>query len=440
MPLTRLQLLALLYLIAVAAGIWGYAVGAHQVFPHRLLSSTVGEVRAFLRGGEGEQKSTLEILTTHLQEQRNRFDFGGFRRRDPDFVDPGYLLLPRWSREHGRALVELIRLEDFQVVHRWQPDLADLAERGRQDAPEVQFSEPRIGLRMNHALLLPDGGLVFSLGHGPLARIDRDGNPLWVRGGLFHHAIEQDADGNLVATADIVPPQQQIPEGLIDEGYMVISPDGEVLERRSVARILSENGYDWLLLGMGEVDPSDLLHLNDAQPVHQSGGMLERGDLVLSLRDRSSILVYRPATDRIVAARSGPWMMQHDPDALTDGRILLFDNRAYLGPGRDYLAHGNHSSIAVWDPRTDLVERPYETALAAAECQTSAGGQVTLLPNGDALVEESIWRRLLRISADRVRWEYVNADPRHPEAAGMMQWARYLPPGDPALHWLNKAP
>lgn len=439
-PASRLRLLALLYLVALAAGVWGYAAATFHIFPHALVSATSTEIRAFLRGGEAEEKDTLDILTLHLQEQRNRFDFGGFVRRDPDFTDPGFLLLPRWSREDKRAVVELVRLADFVVVHRWTPDLERIADLGRQDAPEVMYSDPRAGFRMNHPLLLSDGGLVFSIGRGPLARIDRDSRVLWVRGGLFHHSLERDPEGHLVTTADIVPPLHHVPADLIDGGYAVFSLDGTALERHSAARILSGNGFDWLLLGMGELDPKELLHLNDVQPVHRSAGILERGDLLLSLRERSTVVLYRPATGRVIASRSGPWMMQHDPDPLADGRVAVFDNGAYLGPGREYLRHTPHSSVVIWDPRTGEVTRPFDAALAAADFRTNGGGQLTLLPNGDALVEESIWRRLLRVSEDRVRWEYVNAPPERPGIAGLMYWARYLSADDPALDWIDTTP
>lgn len=436
----RLQRLALLYLVAVFTGVWGYLVGAHQAFPHRMISETVREVRAFVQGGEGEQKSGLEILTTPLQEQRNRFDFGGFRRVDPDFVDPGYMLLPRWSPERGRAIVELIRLADFRAVHRWMPDLEVLASLGDADAPKAGFSTPDIGLRLNHALLMPDGSLIFGLGHGPLARVDRDGSPVWVIGGLFHHSIEQTPDGDLIAIADLVPGAHRIPHGLVDEGYVLIAPEGEVLGSESIPGLLSRTGLDWLQLGMGELDPTNLLHLNDVQPVHQDAGILKRGDLLLSLRNRSTVLIYRPADDRIVAAHSGPWMLQHDPDPLADGRVAVFDNRAYLAPDRQYVTYGDHSSVVIWDPRTDEIARPFDAVLRSAALQSTVGGQVSILPNGDALIEESVWRRLLRTSDSQVRWEYVNADPADHDAAGMIHWARYLPPEDPALRWLNETP
>lgn len=437
---SRLQRLALLYLVALAAGAWGYAAATFQLFPHALVAGTSAEIRAFLRGGEGEEKDTLDLLTLHVQEQRNRFDFGGFVRRDPAFVDPGFLLLPRWSREDGRPVVELIRLSDFARLHRWTPDLEHLAELGRRDAPEIPFPDPKAGLRMNHPLLLPDGSLVFSIGHGPLARIDRDSRVLWVRGGLFHHSLERGPDGHLISSADVVPPQHQVPAGLVDDGWAVISLDGTIRERHSVARLLSQQGFDWLLLGMGEVDPTDLLHLNDVQPVHRSAGLLERGDLLLSLRDRSSVVLYRPATGRVITWQGGPWMMQHDPDPLADGRVAVFDNRAYLGPGRTVVPQGPHSSVAIWDPLTGAVERPFDAALAAADFRTNIGGQVTLLANGDALVEESVWRRLLRVSGNRVRWEFVNAPSDRPEIAGMMYWARYLSADDPALDWMDTTP
>ncbi|MGB1109081.1 MAG: arylsulfotransferase family protein [Gammaproteobacteria bacterium] len=437
MPSHLLQRASLLYLATIAVGVWGYAVGAHHVFPYEIVHGTYTELRSFLRGGAGEQKSTLDILTMHIQEQRNRYDYGGFVQRDPDFTDPGFLLLPRWSKPDDQVIVELVKLRDFSVSHRWKPDLEEIARRGREDRPEVKVPHHKAGLRMHHPVLLSDGGLVFNLGHGALARINRNGEIVWVRGGLFHHSVELDAEQRIHAVTEIIPASENSPPGLTDDGYAVISPSGEMLEQHSLAGILRENGYDWLLMGMGRVDPKDLVHLNDVQPVLSDAGELRQGDLLLSLRDRSSIVHYRPAERRVIRVKSGPWTLQHDPDVLPDGRIAVFDNAAYLAPDGKYKRARPLASVVIWDPADDSAERPFEQAIKAADVFTTSGGQVQVLGNGDALLDESVWRRVLRVSPEGgVRWEFVNADPEDPERAAMIYWARYVEQDDPRLAWL----
>ena len=54
----------------------------------------------------------------------------------------------------------------------------------------------------------------------------------------------------------------------------------------------------------------------------------KKGDLFLSLRNVSAVLLYRPSTDQIVWMKRGPWIGQHDVDILDDHRIGIYDNAA----------------------------------------------------------------------------------------------------------------
>jgi hypothetical protein len=70
----------------------------------------------------------------------------------------------------------------------------------------------------------------------------------------------------------------------------------------------------------------DPTHLNDIQPVLADGPYWKKGDLFVSLRNISSIMLYRPSTDQIVWMKRGPWLSQHDVDILDDHRISVYDN------------------------------------------------------------------------------------------------------------------
>ena len=55
---------------------------------------------------------------------------------------------------------------------------------------------------------------------------------------------------------------------------------------------------------------------------------------------------------------------------------------------------------------------------------TGTGGRCDLLSNNDLFIEETEESRLLRVSLDKVRWEYVNATSE--TTVGALHWSRYL--------------
>ena len=52
----------------------------------------------------------------------------------------------------------------------------------------------------------------------------------------------------------------------------------------------------------------DPIHLNDIQPVNFNGDYWEKGDVFLSLRNQSMIVLYRPSTNQIVWKTQGPFI------------------------------------------------------------------------------------------------------------------------------------
>ena len=186
-----------------------------------------------------------------------------------------------------------------------------------------------------HPWLLPDGGLIIKDHYSPLFRIDRCSTPVWTDESLiFHHSTEADADGNLWIPTHVRPRKPIYPSRFSEDGLTQITPDGEILQTLSLPDIFAANGRFAQMFGAGAYD-DDPLHLNDIQPVLSDGPYWKKGDLFLSMRRISTVLLFRPSTGRIVWLKQGPWLGQHDVDILDDHRIAVFDNRAFqrgLGP------------------------------------------------------------------------------------------------------------
>ena len=224
----------------------------------------------------------------------------------------------------------------------------------------------------------------------------------------FHHSIEKDAEGYLWVPLRIYP--QTLPgvsEDFNDDAIAKLASGGKVLFKRSVGQILIDNGYRYLIYGMGWDLEEDPIHLNDIQPVDNDGPFWKKGDLFLSLRNQSMIMLYRPSTNKIIWNQQGPWNLQHDVDILNNHQISIFDNNANnTSKGEKVMGH---NQVMIYDFETNETTSPYKSALTKNDVKTPTQGRSEIYQNGDVFIEETDHGRLLRVTSDgEIVWQYVN--------------------------------
>lgn len=350
----------------------------------------------------------------------------GFQRNTAQpYRDPGYVLLTAFDEQRLRPVVRLIRLGDGHVVHSYWPDIDAINAHSRFHSALIDLARDRSAGRnlMMHPLLMPDGGLVIH-DSSPLARVDACGKVEWVIDGIFHHSVERDADGAIWAVYRFPNPRQpNVAATFDDEAIAKISPDGKPLMLRRIADILDANGLSEGWRGHPYVD--DPFHLNEVRPILADGPYWKRGDLLLSLRNMSMLLLYRPSTGRILWSKQGPWAMQHDIEVVDSHRIAVFDNHWRFAAPEGEVDGTNR--IPVFDFATGRVSYPYAAGTARNQIVTRAQGRATPLANGDVMIEETERGRLLRMAPDgTIRWRYISADPAMKRY--QLRWSRYLDP------------
>ena len=257
----------------------------------------------------------------------------------------------------------------------------------------------------------------------PLFRVDACGKPLWtLQDATYHHSTEADAEGNLwipsvAERASIASVNDKFREDRISQ----VSPSGKLLFARSVAQILIRHGYANWLFSIYDNDPT---HLNDIQPVLADGPYWKKGDLFLSLRNVSAIVLYRPSTDEIVWIKRGPWIRQHDVDILDDHRISIYDNAVQeRAPLQSFFA--SSSQILVYDFATGGLSLPLERAMKDNNVRSFVEGLSTQLPDGSTLTEDSSEARFIIVRADgAIAAEYVNR--AKDGALYNLGWSRYI--------------
>jgi hypothetical protein len=366
-----------------------------------------------------------EAFRPYYDGAYERLPNGFWRNGAQPFVDPGFVLLTAIDERRHRPVVRLLRLSDGRIVHEYRPDIDAINARSRFRSPLIDLSRDRgVGRNlMMHPLLMPDGGLVIH-DSSPLARVDACGKVEWVVDGIFHHSMERDADGAIWAVYRYpVARQADVGPGFDDEAIAKVSPQGKPLLLRRIADILDANGLGEAWRGHPYVD--DPFHLNDVQPILSDGRYWRRGDLLLSLRNMSMLLLYRPATGRVIWVRQGPWAMQHDVSVIDDHRISVFDNHWRFAAPEGEVDGANR--IPVFDFATGRVSYPYAAGTQRNRIMTRAQGRATPLANGDMMIEETERGRLLRMAPDgTLRWRYISADPAMHRY--QLRWSRYLDP------------
>ena len=330
------------------------------------------------------------------------FAHGSSRRSvppTPHGPEAGYLVVVRYVPERRflepgafNVVIELIDLNQRKTIHVWEPP--------PDSAPSLTML----------ALPLSDGSLILET--DGTTRLDPCSNLVWRKRIRTHHTIERDANGNFWMPQRVVP--RTVPQSgprLHEHGLISISPDGEVLSRIALSGALIRSGHRHLLYGVEKFGEMNPFHMNDVEPVLEDGPFWRRGDLFVSLRTNSVVLLYRPATDEVLWLRSGPWLHQHDVDIVGESEISVFSNNAAdAGDGKGRVLGANE--VYVYDFATGEARSPWREAMRRHDVRTPFRGSATVLDDGGLIVEETNYGRVLRLSADgELVWSYVNRAP-----------------------------
>lgn len=335
-------------------------------------------------------------------------------------VNQSYLLLSRYSGDLKEGLVELVDLTNFKVLHTWNPDI-DSFNKSVKKKGEFKFLERDANNSrqiLMHPLLTNDGGLLFT-GATPLRKIDACSNLIFQNAtDQFHHSLETDEKNNIWTTSYIYPQslparkvgrKEMISKGFMDDAIVKLSPKGEILFEKSIAQIFIDNGLEYLLFAVGAVNGFNYapIHINDVQPAISDSNYWKKGDLFLSLRAQSMIVLYRPSTNKIIWKGTGPFFHQHDVNILNNQSISVFNNNYKFFADND-VVDGN-SEVIIYDFKSNEYKSYLNDSLIKNKVNSKTQGRSRILSNGDLFIEEQNHGRILYLNRDgSLRWTFVN--------------------------------
>lgn len=400
---------------------------------HIPLISPISKVAYFL----AEIPSNLQIILDpreQMEIEEDRFhDQSGFIGDPLDFES--YLLLARYDGDTKKSVVELVDLRDFKTIYKWTPDIMSFIDNVKITKTNEwrrlnTGNEYRFGV--SHPLLFEDGSLLFnSMYDAPLKKIDKNSELLWIKyDDFYHHSNEEDVDGNLWVCSEYYP--YAIDDrytgnefgAFKDDAIAKIDREGNLLYKKSVSEIFIENEMEYLLFATGDqVFVEDPVHLNDIQPVDFDTKYWKKGDVFLSFRHQSMVMLFRPSTNEIIWKSTGKFYNQHDVDILDDHRISIFDNNAkefYEG-----LVVDGNNRIIIYDFEKDEYSSYLEESLIREDVRTKTEGLNEILENGDLYIEETNYGRTLYFNSDgSLRWSHINGSTEGP--IFRVTWSRLL--------------
>ena len=300
-----------------------------------------------------------------------------------------------------------------ELVHSWPVDWFDIwpdaSHLPPQDVPKM-----RPGTHLHGMLLLPDGDILFNFEKLGLVRMGLCGDVRWKLPYQTHHSVFMDDAGSLWVSAmrwhtETMPNYPAHVPPIREPVVLKVSPEGELLEEISVFDLLAENDYRALhnmrAGAKSNTVTGDSLHLNDVEvfPGSMEEGFFKHGDIVISLRNIHTVIVFDPATRKIKLLKVGGFIRQHDPDFIDGNTLMIFDNNT-IGPQ----SFGQQSRILLFDAQKDELSVKY-TGSPDNPFYTYIMGKQQLLENGNLLISDSINGRAFEVNeAGEIVWEFVN--------------------------------
>ncbi|TWX73068.1 arylsulfotransferase family protein [Colwellia sp. C1TZA3] len=315
----------------------------------------------------------------------------------------------------GPSFIPNIKVIDKHgvTVHTWKLNWFEIWPDATH-IPKKMIPKNLPGTHIHGSKLLANGDILFNFENLGLVRLDICGNVVWKLPRLTHHSINQSSSGDfwipsqiryknkLTGFPNFIPPFK-------DDLILKVSQKGEVLKEISIASLLKKNGYEGLLylstLKSRNIPVTgDLFHLNDIEefPPHLKEGIFSQGDLLVSLRNISTVLVFNPINLKIKFISTGLVTRQHDPDFIDGNTLSIFDNNTSTRGRR------GKSNIVFIDALSGQ-KTNYFSGTRQLPFYSNIMGKHQWLSNGNLLLTESMNGRVFEISPQKkLIWEYIN--------------------------------
>ena len=399
---------------------YGVAVMKFKVFPYKILNEAAAAFDAWRQiGGDAFPPGVISWAGSPPDELARTIDAAA--GSEAVMITGGFYSRLDLCPKFGCLAVVVDRTG--RALHSWPaPDPARFFSGAKGHTGAVK----PINYRVFGVALGRDGSLIVSF-HGKdmfpyqvgIAKFDVDGRPLWTRFGANHHFPTLGDDGRIYVPSVRLAnrAQSHFADTAVDltcrtggasymEGVQVLDADGQLLHDFPLEDALAAAGYPGLFYSIR--DGCDPFHINSLDLVNAAGAPLlgaDVGDLLVSVREASALVVMDKDTGAVKRVISGRVAGQHSPHFLPDGAILVFDNQ-----GGDRALGGSRVARIRPDGETSTVF-PTHAEPSLTPFYSEYQGRIDTTPDGArALVASSAQGRIVEVdvASGKALWAYEN--------------------------------
>ena len=402
-----------IFLIIIGSILFGSLLRHHYVGGQRLQS--LQNIAVFFAEIPTNARNMIKFRTINIDKPQPLFKHKDKKR----FVQLipnkrlGLLVLPRYDHNLSRSVVDIVDLNNFEVIHTYKHDTAEMNKQvqNTKEFPNLNRDDAPIRFIYYHPLILEDGSLISASDYTPVSKIDFCSNLEWINDEeKFHHSKMLDHEGNIWIAGNFNPHSKYIKDFQIndfaDDSIIKMNSDGKILYKKSVIEILIENeilpnNFANIARVYGQRDP---IHLNDIEPTFSDTQYWKKGDVFLSIRERSAIIHYRPSTNKVINYITGPFSQQHDVDIISEKEISIFNNNTFL-------VDNEYSEVLIYNFETNQFRKLFNDQLQNENFKTNYAGLSQILNDGSLMVDESAHGRIILFNnKGQKEWEFVNKD------------------------------
>lgn len=302
-----------------------------------------------------------------------------------------------YTSGHGPTAI-LMDMEGNEL-HTWSFDFAKAFAR----TPVAKAADTINAQFWRRAHLFENGDVLAIFEGFGLIKIDRDSNLIFANPCRAHHDLEVLPNGDiyvLTRKAKIIE-KYDATKPILEDYVSVLGPDGTLrknvsllaaMERSAFAKIWNDTKKK-----TGDIFHTNTLSILDGSIASRQPAFSE-GRILTSFLMLSTIAVLDLEQEMLVWVHRGDYRRQHDPQIVSNGNLLLFDNKG----------HAAKSRIIEYDPATMKKVWTYQgtpkSPFYSAQC-----GAAQRLPNGNTLISETDNGRAFEVTPKGdIVWEFSN--------------------------------
>ena len=319
------------------------------------------------------------------------------------FLDDYIIQINRYDPSLKSSVIDFVDLKTNKVIFSTTHNIESVWNDYFRNDKELLRRQSKSLWRNFHSYI-DDNGYVYSAEYSPIVKFDICGNYIDHLPGNFHHSLEYDGE-NFYKPNKTSNPKYRYESATI----VKFNSNLDVVSETDIIDILESNNMGYMINDSS--NQNDILHVNDIQPVQNSGNYWQKGDLFVSLRNISLIFLYRPSTNQVIWYKKGEgsFSFQHDIEIIDDHTISIFDNNVIFN-GHELVFNDmdSFSNLVVYDFSKDKFTFDYGHIFKKFKIRAVNEGRGKIYDKFIFIEDNESGKILITDHQGNLLWKYLN--------------------------------